>query len=116
MFNLKYLLQDGSILAATAEEFDTLGYYDDLNKPNVIAVPVGDRVLSKGLVQGLLIEDATNTPNIQVSFHNGAIIDAYFPDYTSNSVANILNNPQVAFVVLGNLIVNRNAVREIIKL
>lgn len=116
MTKLEFVLNDRKVLAAESEGFDVLAYYEDLNKPGTSFIPVGDRVLSKGMIQSILIEDTINEPNVRVNFHNDLSADIYIQDYDSIETTNLLNNPKVAFSVLGNLITNRNAVRDIHKL
>lgn len=116
MTKLEFVLNTRTVMNAESEGFDVLAYYEELNKPNTIFIQVGDRVLSKGMIQSILIKDETNEPNVRVNFHNDLSADIYFPNYDAIETTNLLNNAQVPFAALGNLITNRNAVRDIHKL
>jgi hypothetical protein len=50
---------------------------------------------------------------IQISLHDGTAITADVPDYNAAEMAEDLNNPKILMVTVGQIIVNKNAVKLI---
>jgi hypothetical protein len=50
---------------------------------------------------------------IQISLHDGTAINADVPNYNAAEMAKDLNDPKILMVTVGQIIVNKNAVKLI---
>ncbi|MFP7445208.1 hypothetical protein SFC50_16085 [Bacillus infantis] len=50
---------------------------------------------------------------IQISLHDGTAINADVPDYNAADMAKDLNDPKILMVTVGQIIVNKNAVKMV---
>lgn len=51
---------------------------------------------------------------VQISLHDGMVITVDVPDYNAPELASSLNDPKLLMVNIGQVIINKNAVKLII--
>ena len=110
MVKLEFVLNNGTKLNASSETFEIASYQETLNNRQTLLVALGDNGISKGLIQHIVMVDEENPSNVKVDFHNGTSAHLVFPDYDAQATVSNVNNSQENFVILGNAIINRNAI------
>ncbi len=115
MNQYQIFLQNGKALNIGSEEDKLFGeLFKLMNSPNIRFIAFNPRIIHKNMINCVVpMQREGVDPNVTISLQNGVEISAYDNEFDASKTSIDLNNFNISFVKIGDVIINRDLVQYV---
>jgi hypothetical protein len=112
--NIQITLHDGTTITGNMNNFNASELATKMNDQKILMITVGDIIVNKNHVESIAQTELPETEGmilIQILTDKGKVYTTALDAYNSNDYSGIMNDQRLAFVSIGNTLLNKNIIK-----